>query len=220
MSTLVISDIHIGDPRLSSFKRVHKIVETLNKPWDKIILNGDIVDLWIDDDVDSIMSHHIIKTLIQIGNSGTPIDWIIGNHDHGIDNIIGSTAPFNFVDSLSQDGIAFMHGHQLDLGENKWWYAKLGTKWNLWVWKKFDFDIQMWWHTTKNYQGECHADRRKLLKHGFKEEIIVIGHTHRVAHQFIMHGNDVGQEIFDIGSAMELGTYGIVENGKISLHRM
>lgn len=215
--TLVISDIHINDPRLTEVKTSRITRLLMSERYDKVVLNGDVVDLWVEES-DSFLAHPIVRLLEEIAVK-TPVVWVIGNHDEGVDNYF-QNSNIVFCHKYETPSVVFIHGHQLDLAENKWWYARLVTKWNLWCSQKLGFDVQLWWHSTKFYAGSCHSDRRNLLDAGYKQKTIVIGHTHKVGHQFRFENNTLGQEIFDIGSLMELGTYGILDGDEISLRKI
>jgi predicted phosphodiesterase len=45
--TLVISDTHIGDPRYIDNQKVQNLL--LTEDYDRLVLNGDIIDLWLSD---------------------------------------------------------------------------------------------------------------------------------------------------------------------------
>ncbi|MBP2833558.1 UDP-2,3-diacylglucosamine diphosphatase [Aquimarina sp. U1-2] len=127
---VVISDVHLGTYGCQA----KELLQYLNsiKP-KKIILNGDIIDIWQFRKRYFPKSHlKVIKKIISFAAKGTEVIYITGNHDEMLrkfsDTQIGD---FKLVDKLvlKLDGKKawFFHGDVFDASiQNAKWLAKLG----------------------------------------------------------------------------------------------
>ena len=127
---VVISDVHLG----TFGCHARELLTYLNsiKP-KKLILNGDIIDIWQFRKSFFPKSHlAVIQRIIELGSSGTEIIYITGNHDELLrkfsDTIFGN---FQIVDKLVLDldgkKAWFFHGDIFDVSvQNAKWIAKLG----------------------------------------------------------------------------------------------
>lgn len=81
--TLVVSDWHLGFPG-TQVKKINSFLDELlkNKPFNKLILNGDIFDLNWQPYEKNINTHFsILKKLVQLNQRGIKIIYTLGNHD-------------------------------------------------------------------------------------------------------------------------------------------
>lgn len=127
---VVLSDIHLG----TFGCHAQELLNYLNsvKP-KKIILNGDVIDIWQFRKNYFPKSHlEIIKTLIEFSMSGTEIVYITGNHDEMLRKLsdfeIGNIKLLDKL-ILNLDGKKawFFHGDVFDISvQNAKWVAKLG----------------------------------------------------------------------------------------------
>lgn len=127
---VVLSDIHLGTFGCHAKELLNYLNSIEPK---KIILNGDIIDIWQFRKNYFPKSHlEIIKTLIEFSMSGTEIIYITGNHDEMLRKLsdfeIGN---IKLVDKLilNLDGKKawFFHGDVFDISvQNAKWIAKLG----------------------------------------------------------------------------------------------
>lgn len=127
---VVISDVHLGtlgchaEELLDYLKRIAP---------QKLILNGDIIDIWQFRKSYFPKSHlEVIKRIIDLNSKGTEVFYITGNHDEMLrkfsDTKLGD---FHIVDKLllELDGKKawFFHGDVFDVSiQNAKWLAKLG----------------------------------------------------------------------------------------------
>jgi UDP-2,3-diacylglucosamine pyrophosphatase LpxH len=126
----VISDVHLGTYGCHADELLTYLNSIAPK---KLILNGDIVDIWQFSKRYFPKSHlKIIKKIINMASKGTEVIYITGNHDELLrrfsDTKMGS---FSIVDKLILDlngqKAWFFHGDVFDLSiQNAKWLARLG----------------------------------------------------------------------------------------------
>ena len=126
----VISDVHLGTYGCHADELLTYLNSIAPK---KIILNGDIVDIWQFSKRYFPKSHlKIIKKIINMASKGTEVIYITGNHDELLrrfsDTKMGN---FSIVDKLILDlngqKAWFFHGDVFDLSiQNAKWLARLG----------------------------------------------------------------------------------------------
>lgn len=126
----VISDVHLG----TFGCHAKELLAYLNsiKP-EKLILNGDIVDIWQFRKRYFPKSHlEVIKKIIDLSAKGTEVIYITGNHDEMLRKFSDiSMGKISVVDKLvlELDGKKawFFHGDVFDASiQNAKWIAKLG----------------------------------------------------------------------------------------------
>ncbi|MBZ9787892.1 UDP-2,3-diacylglucosamine diphosphatase [Psychroflexus sp. CAK57W] len=127
---VVLSDIHLGTFGCHAQELLNYLKSIAPE---KIILNGDIIDIWQFRKNYFPKTHlEIIRTLIEFSMSGTEIVYITGNHDEMLRKLsdfeIGN---IKLVDKLilNLDGKKawFFHGDVFDISvQNAKWIAKLG----------------------------------------------------------------------------------------------
>ena len=126
----VISDVHLGTYGCHADELLTYLNSIAPK---KLILNGDIVDIWQFSKRYFPKSHlKIIKKIINMASKGTEVIYITGNHDELLrrfsDTKMGN---FSIVDKLILDlngqKTWFFHGDVFDLSiQNAKWLARLG----------------------------------------------------------------------------------------------
>jgi len=126
----VISDVHLGTYGCHADELLTYLNSIAPK---KLILNGDIVDIWQFSKRYFPKSHlKIIKKFINMASKGTEVIYITGNHDELLrrfsDTKMGN---FSIVDKLILDlngqKAWFFHGDVFDLSiQNAKWLARLG----------------------------------------------------------------------------------------------
>ncbi len=127
---VVISDVHLGTYGCNSKELLHYLNSIRPK---KLILNGDIVDIWQFRKSYFPKAHlQIIKKIISFATKGTKVYYITGNHDEKLrkfsDTKMGN---IQIVDKLvlNLDGKKawFFHGDVFDASvQHAKWIAKLG----------------------------------------------------------------------------------------------
>lgn len=129
---LVISDIHLGTYGCHAKNLVTYLKSVKPK---KLILNGDIVDVWQFSKWYWPKSHmKVLKELVKMVAEGIPVYYITGNHDDVLRKFSDfSLSNFHLVDKLvlDMDGKKawIFHGDVFDVSiRHTRWLAKLGGK--------------------------------------------------------------------------------------------
>ena len=127
---VVISDVHLG----TFGCHARELLEYLNSIQPKkLILNGDIIDIWQFRKSYFPQSHlEVIKKILDLNTRGTEVIYITGNHDEMLrkfsNTTIGSISIVNKL-ILDLDGKKawFFHGDIFDVSvTNAKWIAKPG----------------------------------------------------------------------------------------------
>ncbi|MDT0650728.1 UDP-2,3-diacylglucosamine diphosphatase [Autumnicola edwardsiae] len=130
LDIVVISDVHLGTFG-SHAAELCDYLESIDPK--KLILNGDIIDIWQFRKRYFPKAHlEVIKKIIDLSTRGTEVIYLTGNHDEMLrkfsDTQLGA---FSIVDKLvlNLDGKKawFFHGDVFDVSiQNAKWIAKLG----------------------------------------------------------------------------------------------
>lgn len=198
--TLVVSDWHLGFPG-TQIKKINQFLDELieKKPFDKLILNGDIFDLnW--QLFEKIIERHqeILTKLVKINQFGTKIIYILGNHDPLTVNQINKLyTVFNKIGlndinilpayqlNLNNSTFLVNHGHMFDtyIAEHK-----LASDWSdigyritiafdnflgIGITEIFTRFVRLYTKWSKFYERRC---RRYLQKRKYRG--LILGHTH------------------------------------------
>lgn len=128
---VVISDVHLGTYGCHA-KQLLTYLNSINP--NKIILNGDIIDMWQFKKRYFPKSHlSVIKKIMDFASHGTEIVYITGNHDEMLRKFtntkIGNLSIVNkLVLELDGKKAWFFHGDVFDISiQNAKWLAKLGS---------------------------------------------------------------------------------------------
>ncbi|WP_299099823.1 UDP-2,3-diacylglucosamine diphosphatase [uncultured Winogradskyella sp.] len=126
----VISDVHLGTYGCHA-KQLLTYLNSIDPK--KLILNGDIVDIWQFKKRYFPKSHlSVIKKIMDFAANGTEVIYITGNHDEMLrkftDTEIGNISIVNkLVLELDDKRAWFFHGDVFDISiQNAKWLAKLG----------------------------------------------------------------------------------------------
>jgi len=126
----VISDVHLGTYGCNADELLTYLNSIAPK---KLILNGDIVDIWQFSKRYFPKSHlKIIKKIMNMASKGTEVIYITGNHDELLRRFSDTKMDnFSIVDKLILDlngqKAWFFHGDVFDLSiQNAKWLARLG----------------------------------------------------------------------------------------------
>lgn len=129
---LVLSDIHLGTYGCHAKELLHYLKSIQPK---KVILNGDIIDIWQFSKSYWPKSHmRLVKHIMGWMSKGTKIWYITGNHDEMLRKFVGfKMGSFRIVNklvlTLDDDKTAwFFHGDVFDVTmQHSKWLAKLGA---------------------------------------------------------------------------------------------
>lgn len=210
MKLLVLSDIHIGDPRLKNEDAIAELI--LKADYDELILNGDFLELWLWDYTKAIKKS---KVVAAINSLKKPVVWVRGNHDpvSSCQSYLPKALVTNtYIEVVGSKRIMFLHGHQVYPDQNMGWYSKLAFKFNILLYRLFRIDMQRWWRNKKAYQEEVKWFREDIIDlYGKNVHNIVIGHTHVPA---------VQGKLYDGGSLLMTGHYIYIDDEDISIKRL
>ncbi|MCA0132804.1 UDP-2,3-diacylglucosamine diphosphatase [Winogradskyella alexanderae] len=126
----VISDVHLGTFGCQA-KQLLTYLNSIEPK--KLVLNGDIIDIWQFKKRYFPKSHlSVIKKIMDFASNGTEVIYITGNHDEMLrkftDTTIGNISIVNkLVLNLDGKRAWFFHGDVFDVSmQNAKWLAKLG----------------------------------------------------------------------------------------------
>jgi predicted phosphodiesterase len=210
MRTLIISDTHIGDIRFHN----EFLAEVLKKKkFDRLVLNGDFVDLWLSS-LEQIKNDPLFKLVQEVAKKKEVI-WILGNHDNDIIKSKDEMPNIKFVEQLefidNNKHILIIHGHQLYEHKNMSWNSIWATKINNFIYRHFGIDLQTFFNTSKIYMWTIRRRRNSILNaYGKNVDIIIIGHTHTIGYT-----SDGKTELFDIGSAIITKSWASINDGSV-----
>lgn len=127
---VVISDVHLGTYGCHA-KNLLTYLNSIEPK--KLILNGDIIDIWQFSKRYFPKSHlKVIKKIMDFASDGTEIIYITGNHDEMLRKFSGTAlGKISIVDKLvlklNGKKAWFFHGDVFDVSiQNAKWLAKLG----------------------------------------------------------------------------------------------
>lgn len=130
VEVVVISDVHLGTYGCNA-KQLLTYLNSINPK--KLVLNGDIIDIWQFSKRYFPKSHlKVIKKIMDFAADGVEVVYITGNHDEMLRKFSGTTiGNISIVDKLvlDLDGKKgwFFHGDVFDISiQNAKWLAKLG----------------------------------------------------------------------------------------------
>ncbi|MEJ2052428.1 MAG: UDP-2,3-diacylglucosamine diphosphatase [Calditrichaceae bacterium] len=128
---LVLSDIHLGTYGCKA-DQLHQYLKSISPK--RIILNGDIIDMWQFKKRYWPNSHtKVLKHLFKWMSKGIPVDYITGNHDEALRRYAGfKLGSFNLVNKkvlrLNGKKAWIFHGDVFDVTMKfSPWLAKLGA---------------------------------------------------------------------------------------------
>ncbi|WP_435139664.1 UDP-2,3-diacylglucosamine diphosphatase [Formosa sp. A9] len=126
----VISDVHLGTFGCHA-KELYSYLNSISPK--KLILNGDIIDIWQFNKRYFPKSHmQVIKKIMDMAADGVEVIYITGNHDEMLrrfcDSSIGNFSIVNkYTTELDGKNAWFFHGDIFDVSiQNAKWLAKLG----------------------------------------------------------------------------------------------
>lgn len=113
MIDVYISDLHLGNPNLDTYKIKTLLQFLQGKPIDHIFLVGDILDTWYDHDFLELLD--IYKNFFRDLRHCFYRRGIIvyGNHDVEFSKL-SKVNGFDVYESIKYNGFTILHGHQFD----------------------------------------------------------------------------------------------------------
>lgn len=220
---VVISDIHLG----TFGCHAKELLNYLNsiKP-KKLILNGDIIDIWQFRKRYFPKSHlKVIKKIINFASKGTEVVYVTGNHDEMLRKFSDTTmGNFRLVDKivleLDDKKAWIFHGDVFDASiQNAKWLAKLGG---------WGYDILILMNQLMNWclvkMGKEKFSLSKKIKNSVKEAVKYINDFEQVAAEIAIengyhyvvcghiHQPQIIKKTSKIGSCIYLNSGDWIEN--------
>ena len=131
LELVVLSDIHLGTYGCHA-KELNKYLKSI-KP-KKMILNGDIIDIWQFKKRYWPNSHmKVVKQILNLASKGTKVYYVTGNHDETLRKFAGlKLGNFEVVNklelTLNDEKVWIFHGDVFDvIMQYSKWLAKLGA---------------------------------------------------------------------------------------------
>lgn len=176
----VISDVHLGTYGCHAEELMAYLNSISPK---KLILNGDIIDIWQFNKRYFPSSHlKVLKKIIGMASKGTQVYYITGNHDEMLrkfsDTEVGNFMLTNkLVLELDGKKAWFFHGDVFDVSiQNAKWLAKLGS---------YGYDLLILLNRLMNWFlvkfGKEKYSLSKRIKNGVKGALRYIGDFERAA---------------------------------------
>jgi predicted phosphodiesterase len=209
---VVVSDLHIGDPRtISTLINVLDVALRLEKP-DVLILAGDILE---GDRATKEEQARLAAVCARTKN----VLVLNGNHDSDATKRFAATVNADFGDCVvgnnSIHSFAVEHGNRFDSAWKKRPFIGHLAIWlNLLVYKVTKFDLQRWFRTfgwvIRNLKKQ-HQDARAAWA---TKDIVVTGHTH------IPTGDASGTGYFNSGDWLIHRTYVVIVGDRARLEEI
>lgn len=176
----IISDVHLGTYGCHADELITYLNSIEPK---KLILNGDIIDIWQFRKRYFPSSHlKVLKKIIGMASKGTDVYYITGNHDEMLRKFSGNTmGRFKICDKLVLDlgneKAWIFHGDVFDISiQNAKWLAKLGG---------WGYDLLIVFNQTVNWallkMGREKYSLSKRIKNSVKGAVKYIQNFERVA---------------------------------------
>jgi predicted phosphodiesterase len=174
-----------------------------------LLLNGDIVDLWLTT-FEFAQESPLFKYLLSLSFL-KPVIWVLGNHDTRISTGSNIQIVDSFVTGPSKD-ILIIHGHQAYKGGNTSIIDKMLYRLVFWAWRLFACDLQIKLNETKLYKRYINLKRLKILKIFSAFRHIIMGHTHVAG--ILEHNQTI---LIDTGSCPITRSYVIIDGDSVQL---
>lgn len=206
---LVLSDIHVGDPRLCTctlqliWKRVHAEAPSV------LVLAGDVLEACLPNGEQIAL----IKSICGLSEQVIILE---GNHDTDCTLELARSVHATFCDSVTgtNGGASFAieHGHRFDtVWHRRSWLGHVTIWLNRMIYKVLGVDVQQWLREFK-----C-VEKKLLKQHDLAQEawkgkdIVITGHTH------LPTNDPSGTGYFNSGDWLYHTTYVVVDNGSAAL---
>jgi UDP-2,3-diacylglucosamine pyrophosphatase LpxH len=211
------SDLHIGF-ELANYKKIIEFFKLVEEDADKLILCGDILDLWrcpIEKIRTDKKMKKVFSELCSLSDN-LDITYVWGNHDYKVAKKWKEANDlFKITDEFTgDDGIYYCHGWRFDLRQ------RLGYFLYGWLVNRFPYLYQAFFKTpieiknqVKRYNllNKLVHDEAKLFIKQEKAKYLIMGHTHST------YGKG---KLYDCGDMVDSLSYVVIENGKPSLRKL
>ncbi|ALJ05650.1 phosphoesterase [Pseudalgibacter alginicilyticus] len=185
---VVISDVHLGTYGCRA-KELHKYLKSINPK--RVILNGDIIDIWQFNKRYWPKSHmKVIKLIMKWIANGITVEYITGNHDEMLRKFVGfELGSFKIVNKLLLEihgkKTWIFHGDVFDVTmQHSKWIAKLGA---------VGYDSLILLNSAINYFsikfGGAPISMSKKIKNSVKSAVKFINNFEQIAADIAIENN-------------------------------
>jgi predicted phosphodiesterase len=209
---LVMSDLHIGDPRVEAHRlSLLCTIIKLEQP-DILVLAGDILE----GDLPTASQKEQLMEACRVAGQ---IIVLKGNHDSEATERFAYTVEATFgecVTGFSQDtSYVIEHGNRFDsawkrvpgLGHIAIWLNRI-------VYRVTKFDVQAWFRKFRCIEKSLKKQHSKAWDAWPDVDLVVTGHTH------IPTGDVFGEGYFNSGDWLYHKTYVVIHNGRARLEHL
>ena len=206
MKIYIASDLHIGYER-SNYSKIKEFFELVKKDADRLILCGDVFDLWRCPS-ETIRDREPYKStyelLLDIGNK-IPTVVIFGNHDYNLYKKL-NLGWIDIKDDFIEDNIYYCHGWRFDIKQ------RFGSYFYYWIVKYFPYLYQRFFKESNKIINKedqiykIHKIYDEVIKFINSKDLkyVVMGHTHNPI---------INDKIIDCGDFIDSNSYIIIEDG-------
>jgi UDP-2,3-diacylglucosamine pyrophosphatase LpxH len=185
---VIISDVHLGTYGCKA-KELLKYLKSIHPK--KVILNGDIIDIWQFSKHYWPKSHmKVIKLLMKWATNGIEVIYITGNHDEMLRKFVGfELGAFRILNKLLLDihgeKAWIFHGDVFDVTmQHSKWITKLGA---------VGYDTLILLNSSINFilskMGRPHISMSKKIKNSVKSAVKFINNFETIAADIAIENN-------------------------------
>lgn len=216
MKIYCASDFHIGYEH-ANYTKIEEFFDLVNDKADKLILCGDILDLWRCP-IDRMKREKPMKSAFEAllaTARDVPTVYIWGNHDYNVSNEVREIREsIKVSDDFVSKNIYYCHGWRFDLQQ------RLGYLLYGWLVKRFPYLYQLFFkkpfeieENEKEYtelSRMIHDEARRHIKPK-KVKYLIMGHTHDPIEE---------AKLYDCGDMVDSLSYIVIENGVPKLKKL
>lgn len=216
MKIYCASDFHIGYEH-ANYPKIKELLEIVKNSADKLILCGDILDLWRTT-ISEIKRKEPMKSTYSALLSTAqevPTTYVWGNHDYSVWKSEKEIEKYmKITDDFISNNIYYCHGWRFDLQQRfgyilyGWLVARFPVLYQLFF--KKPYEIKEKEEKYSIFSSAVHNEARIFIKQK-KVKYLIMGHTHDP----LSDGS-----LMDCGDMVDSLSYIIIENGKPRLEKM
>jgi UDP-2,3-diacylglucosamine hydrolase len=123
--TLFISDLHLDQDRPAITGLFFQFLENTAPAADALYILGDLFEVWLGDDDDSVFNLSVMDAIRRLGGGGTPVYFMHGNRDFLIGSRFAEQTGITLLDEpllidLYGTTTLLMHGDSLCIDDHKY----------------------------------------------------------------------------------------------------
>lgn len=224
--TLFISDLHLEEKRPDIAQQFIHLIETCDPDCiDGIYILGDLFEVWIGDDDETVFNKDIIQTLARATKSGLSIYFCHGNRDFLIGKTFLQTTGCKLLAEeekimLYGTPVLLMHGDSLctlDVNYQKWrqfshhskliksLFLSLPLKLRKWIAEKMRAESKRHTQLVAMNIMDVAPSAVQQVMHQHQVHYLIHGHTHQPAIHQVSSENDIDMTRIVLGAWHERG---------------